>query len=191
MKHLWGYGLGCAWLAAVLFGMWQLNTYESITGVQAAAKRAWPAETALPLDPGVPTLVFFGHPHCPCTRASLTELSEMAAKLNNHVSIVTVFAVPENTPSAWAETDLTAGARRLPNAQMVLDRGNVEILRFGCKTSGSVMLYSPAGALLYSGGLTGSRGHEGDNAARAAAEASILTGKAAGPVMPVFGCSLL
>ena len=36
--------------------------------------------------------------------------------------------------------------------------------RFGAETSGQTLLYDRDGRLLFSGGTTGSRGHDGDNA---------------------------
>ena len=48
--------------------------------------------------------------------------------------------------------------------RVVNDVEGVEARRFGAQTSGTTSLYSPDGRLLFSGGITSSRGHEGDNA---------------------------
>lgn len=54
----------------------------------------------------------------------------------------------------------------------------------------SSMLYGADGRLLFSGGITGSRGHSGDNEGRRAI-VSLLTGEGAYKSdTPVFGCSL-
>jgi hypothetical protein len=52
-------------------------------------------------------------------------------------------------------------------------------------------LYAPTGKLLFSGGITASRGHEGDNVGRSAIVSFILNGHAPVNHTPVFGCSLL
>jgi hypothetical protein len=67
------------------------------------------------------------------------------------------------------------------------DPDGVEAKRFGLTTSGEVSIFSPSGELRYSGGLTGARGHEGDNRARR----PLLSQSADSPKQaPVFGCGL-
>jgi hypothetical protein len=76
---------------------------------------------------------------------------------------------------------------------MVRDRGGVEAKRFGARTSGEVLLYSAVGRLLFFGGITGSRGHEGDNYGLTSL-ASFLTATPSESAVtagsPVFGCAL-
>jgi hypothetical protein len=45
----------------------------------------------------------------------------------------------------------------------VADPDGEEAQRFGAATSGHVLLFDPAGELRFSGGITASRGHVGDN----------------------------
>jgi len=72
-----------------------------------------------------------------------------------------------------------------------VDVDGVEARRFGVATSGSTLLYDAAGNLLFLGGITGARGHSGDNAGMSAVLAGIRTGCADPDQTPVFGCSLL
>lgn len=73
---------------------------------------------------------------------------------------------------------------------VVNDGDGVEAKRFGAFTSGQALLYDAQGQLRFSGGITDSRGHEGDNAGREAIEA-ILAGKTATTTLTdVFGCGL-
>jgi hypothetical protein len=74
---------------------------------------------------------------------------------------------------------------------VIRDQGGVEARRFDVEGSGHVLLYAPSGKLLFSGGITPSRGHEGDNAGRSAIVSLILRGHAPVDHTPVFGCSLL
>jgi hypothetical protein len=46
---------------------------------------------------------------------------------------------------------------------VLADPDGREARRLGVMTSGHVLLYDRAGRLLFTGGITGSRGHEGDN----------------------------
>jgi hypothetical protein len=57
-------------------------------------------------------------------------------------------------------------------------------------TSGQTFLYDARGTLLFSGGITGARGHAGDNAGRASIVALLNRAGAATTSTNVFGCSL-
>jgi hypothetical protein len=70
------------------------------------------------------------------------------------------------------------------------DPGGRETDRFGVKTSGQVLLYGPEGALQFQGGITAGRGHEGDNAGRAALRALLTGARPADTETFVFGCSM-
>jgi hypothetical protein len=76
------------------------------------------------------------------------------------------------------------------NVEILRDDDAVEARRFGVFTSGQSLLYAPDGALLFSGGITASRGHAGDNAGIAAIAALARGRGAATTETPVFGCAL-
>jgi hypothetical protein len=65
-----------------------------------------------------------------------------------------------------------------------------EHARFGVETSGHVLLYDAAGKLMFSGGITPSRGHSGDNTGRDAVVRLLRHGGVERTKTPVFGCSL-
>jgi hypothetical protein len=69
------------------------------------------------------------------------------------------------------------------------DRG-VEAERFGTSTSGQTLLYSADGRLLFSGGITGSRGHAGDNEGRDGLVALLTRAGSGRTRASVFGCPL-
>ena len=71
-----------------------------------------------------------------------------------------------------------------------IDNDGIEARRFGSSTSGQVMLYNTQGKLLFSGGITASRGHSGDNDGRTAIVALLTQGQALTDETPVFGCQL-
>jgi hypothetical protein len=119
----------------------------------------------------------FIHPDCPCTRASLAELGQIdpwGAR---------ILVVADGLGDMWDE-----GARL--GFTLVLDPAGLEATRFGARTSGHVVAYDAHGTLRYSGGITGSRGHVGDNVGRRTLQA-ILAGNGDHDVHhPVFGCGL-
>ena len=57
-------------------------------------------------------------------------------------------------------------------------------------TSGQTLLFDRDGDLIFSGGITGGRGHSGDNAGRDAIVSLVESGESTLDETPVFGCSL-
>ena len=53
------------------------------------------------------------------------------------------------------------------------------------------MLFAADGKLLYTGGITGGRGHEGDNLVRETVQKLIYQQSVTDHELPVFGCPLL
>jgi hypothetical protein len=93
-------------------------------------------------------------------------------------------------PDGWEKTELWNKAAALPETVIVADEDGREAERFGAVTSGQTFLYDASGALLFSGGITGSRGHAGNNAGRASIVALLNRAPAVSASTNVFGCSL-
>jgi len=183
-----GLGLTC-WVLCLLVGMTQLELYSNAPGEPAQAPPRWPADTSLELHPDLPTLLLFIHPRCPCSRATLRELARLVANREGRVDAVVCFTVPAGVDEGWAATDLWSSACSIPGVEVRRDPGGAESQRFGASTSGQALLYAPGGGLLFSGGLTAARGHEGDNIGRSSVE-SLVQGEGAADASPVFGCPL-
>jgi len=182
--------LGSCWLVAVGLGLWTLFDYQTTAGAVSALSQTWPTGTAVPLDPEKPTLVMFVHPLCPCSRASLHELQVLVTHGGQQVRSVVVFSKPKGLSSDWTNTDLWKTARSTPGVTCLADAEGRETNLFHAQVSGEAMLYDRGGRLLFHGGLTVSRGHEGDNPGRLAIE-SLLGGDSLGlRETPVFGCRL-
>jgi hypothetical protein len=81
-------------------------------------------------------------------------------------------------------------ASALPNVTVLRDDDGVEAARFGAVTSGQTLLYDANGELIFSGGITGARGHAGDNAGRRALIALLEHKEPFHRLTSVFGCSL-
>ena len=131
------------------------------------------------------------HPQCPCTRASLGELEQIMAHLDGRIAATVLFYRPENAPAGWTASDLWDKASRIPGVTAAWDSEGAEARRFGGATSGHVVVYDARGYLLFSGGITASRGHSGDNFGRKAIVSAVGSGVILRGPAPVFGCSLL
>lgn len=189
VKRLW-VAVGVFWLIAVAGGMRVLWNYENTPGVAGDPPATWPDQSRIPHTAGLPTIVVMGHPKCPCTRATIGELAVMMARLHNQVSAVVVLVRPQGTPEDWDNTDLRRSAAAIPGVTVMTDLDEVEADLFNAQVSGQTMLYDAGGKLRFSGGITASRGHSGDNAGRSSIVSLVTYGIAERTRTPVFGCAL-
>ena len=170
-----------------------LLRYETAPCARGAPPARWPARASIVPSEERATLVMFLHPRCPCSRASLGELSVLLASCTRRVDAHILLVTPAHAGPDWTGGELEAWARAIPGVHVHLDASGHDAGLFGAATSGNVELYGPDGVRWFSGGITASRGHHGDNAGREAIEA-LLTGRAiagAAPAStPVFGCKL-
>lgn len=178
-----------AWALAIGLGLALLWRYENASGASAAPPAQWPLKSSIPLAADRATLVMLAHPHCPCSRASIGELARLMAQAQDRVTAYVLFVKPKGSSDDWENTDLWQSAERIPGLTVVVDDG-AEAARFNAATSGQVVLYDAEGRLLFSGGITGSRGHSGDNAGRAAVVSLLNSGEAERAESSVFGCPL-
>jgi hypothetical protein len=189
-RQAWLWLLTAVWLATAVFGLRVVWAYDNTPGTLARAPQRWPAASALSRPSAGATLVVFAHPHCPCTRASLGELGEVLARSRGPLKTFVVFLKPASFEEGWEKTGLWAAAAQLPGTVAVRDDGGAEARAFGVETSGQVLLYDGAGKLRFNGGITGSRGHAGDNPGRAALVALIGEAPMHRSGASVFGCPL-
>jgi hypothetical protein len=178
------------WLTGVMSGLWVLWAYDNKPGVAATAPGSWPAGSVLMASKDGPTLVFIAHPRCTCTRASLDELAEILARATTHPRTYILFLKPSTVDAGWERTDLWKHAMALPNVRVLRDDEGVEARRFGVETSGQTFLYDKRGTLIFSGGITGSRGHVGENAGELSLVALLSERQPVRRDTSVFGCPL-
>jgi hypothetical protein len=180
-----------AWGAAVAGGFGLLAQYKSTPStLDGEPPSSWPAASRL-ARAGGPTLLFFAHPLCPCTRASLSELTRLMPRLEPRgVSAWVVVDRPKDAPADWDEAPVWERAGTIPGVGVFRDEDGAESGLFRAGTSGRVLLYDAAGRLQFSGGITASRGHEGTSAGQQRLLSIVETGTADRATSPVFGCAL-
>ena len=168
-----------------------LAKYQSKAGSVGKLPSKWPAGAQSALDYNKDTLVMFVHPQCPCSRASIAELNRIMAKCPNRLAVHIYFFRPNNYGDDWVKTDLWRAAAAIPGVSVHEDIDGAQANLFGAETSGYVLLYDTHAKLIFSGGITGSRGHAGDNAGEDTI-VSLADGQAVSLTQTsVFGCSLL
>ena len=178
------------WLFTAGVGLRLILAYENSPGRSGISPTEWPADSQITPRQGMPTLVMMIHPHCPCSRASIGELALIMAEGQGRLDAHVVFVKPKDFSEEWEKTDLWNSVAIIPGVKASVDDGGMEARRFASQTSGHVVLYSARGKLLFSGGITASRGHSGDNEGRSAIVSLLTRGEMGQRETPVFGCPL-
>lgn len=180
-----------AWLLLALTGTIVLTGYSNTAGAVANTIPPLPEALSARMATGRHTLFIFVHPKCPCSRASISELARLMTACHEHLDAHAYFFQPADQPNSWSHTGLWEATERIPRVTVAqdIDGWNARSLQIG--TSGEVLLYGPQGDLVFHGGITSARGHEGDNIGRTAVEQIVLQQQSDHSATPVFGCSIL
>lgn len=179
------------WLSAAVGGVIYLTRYENTPAEKSPAyPSVFPPESRIERSAERATLIFFAHPKCPCSRASLRELARLMADADGKLQAFVVFSKPKDESEEWTATDLRAAAEKIPNVRVLIDEDERETKIFKAQTSGLTLLYDRAGNLRFDGGITASRGHEGDNAGSRAVFEIVTKDSAENAETFVFGCPL-
>jgi len=165
------------WLGGVAGGFAAWEAYDATPGPQAAG-------AAPPTGPAW-ALTFYAHPHCPCTRAGLAELAELA-RAAPELDVTVVLVRPAGAEPGWERSPAWDA---VPGARVRCDADGAEAARVGAVTSGHAVLTDGAGRVAFRGGLTRARGRVGESPGRRAVLA-ILAGGEAPAEAPVYGCPL-
>lgn len=182
--------IGGVWATAVAAGLGALFAYSATPGEASNAPQTWPVESALARSATHYTLVVVAHPKCPCTHATVSELARMMVDLRGSVSVVMLFVRTEPRAPGWHKTELWRRAAAIDGVELVDDLGGREAARFGTVTSGATLLFSPEGELLFSGGITPTRAHEGNSVGRRRIVELVRRGHTDRHTSDVFGCEL-
>jgi hypothetical protein len=179
------------WSGSIFLCARMLLTYENTPGQSGNPPRSWPSDSIQIVRPaGKFTLVMLVHPDCPCTEASLTMLERLMAQVSGRLKAYVVFSRPASRETDVRVSSLWRRAVTVPGLTSISDIGGVEIERFGGSVSGQTMVYDPRGRLVFQGGITGARGHEGANSGMDSVIQLVQGESNVAARSPVFGCSL-
>jgi hypothetical protein len=181
---------GVAWMFALTAGLRAMLNYEDGPAEIGNPPAEWPTGSIISRKPGMPTVIVFAHPKCPCTDATIGELSILMTRLQGKATASVFFVRPANFVDGWEKTELWHSAEAIPGVSVFSDPGGVEARRFGAQASGQTILYDAGGRMRFNGGITASRGHSGDNTGRSAIVSLVITGTSQTKRTSVFGCSL-
>jgi hypothetical protein len=188
LKPIWVLGI-LAWLALIAGGYAWLLRYSFASGKTSVAPRTIPVDLNLPSHLAQPQILLALHPRCPCSRATVNELAKILSRVPSASDVTVLMYKPPDEPDSWLEGVLLDACRRM-HCQVRPDPGGRMAASLGSLTSGSVVLYDADGKLRYQGGITCSRGHEGDNPGERAIIEILQGRRDSHRSMPVFGCPI-
>ena len=179
------------WTLGVGYGLHTIYAYSTKPAPAAEAPQHLPEVLELGVTSNAPALLMFIHPQCPCTKASLRELERLQAALKDVPLDVVVIVMTDVDPQLQLDTGLGQVAQGMRGVRVVGDPKGRLARRFGVRTSGQTLLYDKAGELRFAGGITPSRGHEGDNRGSGMIRQVVLEDTRPGDATtPVFGCAI-
>ncbi|MEO5969296.1 MAG: hypothetical protein ABIQ95_05165 [Bdellovibrionia bacterium] len=190
IPKLSGYTIFTIWILAVCIGFFFLEKYKSTPGKAGTEFKVLPPQSEIDLSDKPYTLVMFGHPKCPCSRASLVELEKLMSVYSKNFGIKIIFYHPKTATPDWFETDIVAKAKSLPDVKVTFDPDGRLANIIGARTSGMTYVFDKQRRQIFMGGITGSRGHEGENDGTRSIASIAETGKPILTTTKVFGCSL-
>ncbi len=184
-------GILC-WLFISVAGVAAFWKYELSPGEQESIAVSWPESTTLTASSHQATLLMFVHPQCNCTTAGLHELQQLLKELEPtcRPELVFVLMSPNDEKQDWRDTANERFCRKFREASIVLDPGGREADLFGVSTSGTCLLYSGKGELIFSGGINASRGHIGPNRGRDLLKQCLASKSEGRRNYVAFGCPL-
>lgn len=185
----WGV-LISAWFVCACCGFWVALDYQRTAAATDSAPLHWPGSCDLSTDPALPTMLVFVHPKCPCTRATLAELERLLSRRSHRATVLAIFLRPEGVSAGWEKTDLWAKANAIPGVRGVVDQDGQYRRLFHASASGECFLYDANGTLVFHGGMTSGRGHEGDSLGKDSLACLLSDIAAPTNQTPVYGCLL-
>lgn len=161
-RRVFWIALTLAWAVTVTALGVRLLAYAGSPGPVGSPPIDWPRDSRVLAPRDRPELIVFLHPHCPCSHATLANLLRVQARCRERLGIQIALVVPPGAPPGWVDTPLRRAVLAATDLRVITDVDGAEARRFGALTSGQCYLYDVHCRLVFQGGLTPARGHEGD-----------------------------
>lgn len=180
----------CVWLGVVSLGWVALAAYSGTAGTSQPVPIERPIDSRLKFTPDSLNVILFLHPKCSCSHATVNLYRDAISFATLPVQTQFVFFCPKNEGDDWVMDRLWNSAKPIPSSSRLIDRAGEEAKRFNINTSGHVLVYDREGILVFGGGITTRRGHEGTSLGSETLR-KIVQGKPFHKLaLPVFGCPI-
>lgn len=181
------------WMLLVTFGFTLVLRYQMKPGPLGIPD----SQVSGRINPSTPDsrswkLTVFLHPECTCSRASLEELGRLQRELGAQMEI-SIYVSTQLSHEQTLQSTLYQKAIRNTNWTVTLDPEARIASAMKAYTSGACFLFHPDGQLVFAGGVTASRGHEGPAAGQQTIRNAVLSSNTTTPLAqsPVYGCGIL
>jgi len=183
--------------AIIAFGSWRLSDYsyrpcdqgDVVTNLSSATGIMNLPELIHSNDE-LPILILVYHPHCPCTASTVRNLERISSALSIHPHVVAFAYCPVGTSDSWIDSSITRQLVRM-GADVLVDRGGDYCSQLGTVTSGHILVYDDGMSLVFSGGITPGRGHEGTCPASSDLFQRVNGHSGETIQWPVYGCPII
>lgn len=118
----------------------------------------------------------------------MSELRSLLPELKDIQTTVLFRGVSQD--KEWLKGDLYEGAVKTKGLEVAIDHDGAEAKLFGAHTSGHTVLIAPDGHIVFSGGLTPSRGHIGDSVGKDFIKKWNQNRGPASFISAIFGCNI-
>ena len=181
-----------AWISAIAVGTFALWQYDSEPGPAGHRNPTLASQARSELDePNRFKICVFLHPRCPCSVATVRELERMLSLIAKPIDVHAYLYCPRSETESWTKVGAGEVVRKIPGMNVTIDWDADLARQLGVETSGHLLVYSPSSELGFTGGITTSRGHEGDSAGKLHILSIINNGVKTGVLdEPVYGCPL-
>src|SRR5690242_3434670 len=112
--------LASCWTLGIGVSIALLGRYEFTSGENPEELTHWPARLPIVFDPQKLNLIVAAHPHCPCSRISLSEL-KLALNKAVPTAIHLVYYRPSSSSAEWSQSDLVTASADLTGARVHFD----------------------------------------------------------------------
>jgi hypothetical protein len=185
-RKIWGLHGRVLWVAGfVLWGVALATGFHKAMGWEfQPGQAALPAHIHAKPDER-PLLIVVLHSQCPCSLATIENLTTLSVDQRHRLRIRFVFTGPdmETSPAAKKASSFAEAEKEFLSEAEVVGR-------YGARTSGQAFLYDVHGHLVFSGGLTEARGVAGRVSDGMSAIVDTLAGRSCLVSAPVYGCAL-
>ena len=105
------------WACLILLGARTVMKYENAAATPGEPSSRWPVDSRLPHPAGTFVLIMAAHPDCPCTRASVTQLEQLMARLRGKLAAFVLFSKPEASEQDVRAAELWIKAAKIPGSR--------------------------------------------------------------------------
>jgi hypothetical protein len=175
----------------ISYGAIALWIYDAKPGEAAIPPHSIPIDSKNDPQNGMPLMLVFLHPHCPCSRTTVDQLQYLLHVNRGAVECRVLFVIPPDTEPGWENGNLLRRASLIPGITVERDKAGTQAKHLAVTTSGQVLFYRRDRTLAFCGGITPSRGHAGDCIGSQAITQLLEKEDCPYRQAPSYGCPLL